>query len=536
MDLNTLDKSQLIEHIKQLDAELAQLKTEQYGREFFASIIEHIPIPVAILRVPPPGQPACYVYQFVNTAVAKLNNKSVAQHIGHTLEEILGNAEVVAGIHANFESVISTGNTSVREIDIPIEGTMGRLIEYHFPIKQQGKVTAVGAALVDISQLSAALKEAETANQAKSTFLSQMSHEIRTPMNAIMGFAQVLARQGVQNTFSPKQMQCIDHILHSSQQLLHIIDDLLDLSRIEAGKMNVLVEDVDLSALMEDTVQSMSSIAQHSDISIIFQDKAQFRCVVRADKMRLTQVLLNLLSNAIKYNNVGGTVTLLAQTLPRQRLRIGVQDNGLGMSPEQQQDIFKPFERLGRENGPIPGSGIGLLISQKIMHALQGDIHFTSTLDKGSHFWIEIPLSPTSMTQVQPGLALTPPDKTLAAKNVLYVEDNPQDMMLMEMIFEKNLPDFRLILAPTAELGLELAHTHKPDIILLDIRLPGVSGLRLLHSLKAAADTRHCPIIAVTAEATKQDVNTGLAAGFHAYLTKPIDLDTLVATVLEAAP
>jgi signal transduction histidine kinase len=398
MDLNTLDKSQLIEEIKHLQAQLEEQQSAQYSHEFFASFIEHIPIPVAILKVSQHNQSSRYTYQFVNTALAKLNNKSINQHLGQTLEDVIENDAIAINVHANFEAVVKTQATSIREIDLPIEGSNTRLIEYHFPIMQNNKVIAVGAALVDITKLNQALTEAKTANKAKSAFLSQVSHEIRTPMNTMMGFAQLLAMQSKQSEFSDKQMQCLHHIQNSGEQLLHIIDDLLDLSSIEAGKISVDIQDVNLSNLVQDAVNSMKHMAKSRDINIIFQDKSQFLHVVRADKMRLSQVLLNLLSNAIKYNKIAGTVTLFSQLLPHEKLRISVQDNGFGMSETQQNDVFKPFERLDQENGPIPGSGIGLLICKQIMHALNGDIHFESEQRHGSRFWIDIPISNTEPT------------------------------------------------------------------------------------------------------------------------------------------
>ncbi len=536
MDLNTLDKPQLIEKIKHLQAQLEEQQSVHYSHEFFASFIKHIPIPVAILKkVSLPNQKTRFVYQFVNSAVAKLNNKSINQHLGHALQDVLENETVAADIHASFDEVIETQEISIREINVPIEGTLGRLIEYHFPIKQDGKVISVGAALVDITKLTQALTEAETANKAKSIFLSQMSHEIRTPMNAIMGFAQLLIMQSKQSELSDKQMQCLHHIQNSGEQLLHIIDDLLDLSRIEAGKINVDIQDVNLSTLVQDAVSSMKNIANNRDISIIFQDKTQFLHVVRADKVRLTQVILNLLSNAIKYNKPAGTITLFTQQLPQQKLRISVQDYGLGMSESQQRNIFKPFERLGHENGPIPGCGIGLLICKKIMHALKGDINFGSEKGHGSRFWIDIPLSNTDSVEIIPHETKNKKTILRAENNILYVEDNPQDMMLMEMLVEKSLTDFNLLLAPNAELGLELAQTYNPKVILLDIRLPGLDGLQLLKTLKSLPNLKDCPIIAITADAPPKDIQIGMAAGFYAYLTKPIDMNSLVSTILKAS-
>ena len=529
MNYQSMDKDQLLSEINSLQDQIAELKKDKFHRDFLTSIIEHLPIPMAILAINEQGGENSYVYEFANEAVAKLNGKLVSQHLGHTLEEVLGNHEVVAGIKANFKSVIESGETSKRKIDIPIDGQMRRLIEYHFPISQQGKVLAVGATLIDITELSDALKDAQQANQAKSDFLSQMSHELRTPMNAIMGFAQLLRNQGKRGAFNEKHQGSIGHILNSGKHLLGIIDDILDLSGIEAGRLNLEIEPVSLAKVLNETRQIMDGIASKNDIAILVQDSFQFQKIIQADERRMIQVLLNLVSNAVKYNRVGGTVLLFCQAIEGNKLRISVQDSGQGISAHQQSNLFQPFDRLGRNNGPVAGTGIGLLISKKIIEAMNGAIGFKSEEGKGSCFWVDIPLADSSDNEAMQGQSNPAPNK--ATKTLLYVEDNPSDIQLMELILERELPDFRLILAPSAELGLEQALNHTPDVIILDIRLPSMSGLELLKKLKSLNFSNHDKIIALTAEATRSDKKLGLEAGFHAYLTKPMDIENLVSTI-----
>ncbi len=529
MNHQSMDKDQLISEIIGLQDQVAELKKDKFHRGFLSSIIEHLPIPVAILTIKEQGGETSYVYEFANEAVAKLNGKMVSQHLGHTLEEVLGNHEAVAGIKANFKTVIESGETSRRKIDIPIDGKVRHLIEYHFPVSQQGKVLAVGATLIDITELTDALKEAQEANQAKSDFLSQMSHELRTPMNAIMGFAQLLRNQGQRGAFNEKHQSSIGHILNSGKHLLGIIDDILDLSGIEAGRLNLEIEPVSLAKVLHETRQIMDGIASKNDIAILVQDHLQFQKVIQADERRMIQVLLNLVSNAVKYNRVGGTVLLFCETINGNKLRISVQDSGLGISAKEQNNLFQPFERLGRANGPVAGTGIGLLISKKIMEAMKGAIGFKSEEGVGSCFWVDIPLAEPNGNEAMQGEYNQVPNQ--ATKTLLYVEDNPNDIQLMELIVERELPDYRLILAPSAELGLEQALNHTPDVIVLDIRLPGMSGLELLKELKSLNFPKQGKIIALTAEATRSDKKAGLEAGFHAYLTKPIDIENLVSTI-----
>ena len=533
MNYPSMDKGQLINEINSLQEQIAELKKDKFHRDFLTSIIEHLPIPVAILAINQQGDETRYIYEFANEAVAKLNSKPVLEHLGHTLEEVLGNHEVVAGIKANFKTVIESGETSRRKIDIPIDGQMRRLIEYHFPISQQGKVLAVGATLIDITELSDALKEAQQANQAKSDFLSQMSHELRTPMNAIMGFAQLLRNQGKRGAFNEKHQSSIGHILNSGKHLLDIIDDILDLSGIEAGRLNLEIEPVSLTKVLHETRQIMDGIASKNDIAILVQDSLQFQKIIQADERRMIQVLLNLVSNAVKYNRVGGTVLLFCQAIEGNKIRISVQDSGQGISADQQPNLFQPFDRLGRSNGPVAGTGIGLLISKKIIEAMSGAIGFKSEEGKGSCFWVDIPLAgarENAAMQEQYNQV-----SNNATKTLLYVEDNPSDIQLMELILERELPGFRLILAPNAELGLEQALNHTPDVIILDIRLPGMSGLELMTKLKSLNYAKHDKIIALTAEATKGDKKAGIEAGFQDYLTKPIDIEKLVSTIKNLA-
>jgi len=526
MSYQSMDKEQLCSEIERLQAQVAQLEKDKFHRGYLSSIIEHLPIPIAILGINSQGE---FIYEFANEAVAKLNNKSVEDHIGHSLEDVLGNQEAVAGIKENFHQVVKSAVTSKREIDIPSDGKVKRLIEYHFPVIQEDKTVAVGACLVDITETNEALKQAKQANRAKSEFLSQMSHELRTPMNGIMGFAQILEMQAKRGEFDKKQVSSIGHILKSGQHLLQIIDDILDLSGIESGKLNIDLEDVDLNALLNDVLNIMSPIVHHNDISVVVKDRTQFHHTLYCDQRRLQQVLLNLMSNAVKYNKHAGTILLFTQLLDDHKLRICVEDNGLGIGLEQQNNLFTPFERLGHANGPVAGTGIGLVISKKFVEAMRGTIGFNSEEGKGSCFWVDIPLSTNAYTTVPD--TLSPSSDLSNYKTILYVEDNPDDMELMEAIIEKELPDYHLLLAPTAELGIEMAISHRPDVMILDIRLPGMSGLELMETIHKNSDINCNHIFALSAESAPKDIKVALSAGFKAYLTKPINVEKLVTTI-----
>ncbi len=367
---------------------------------------------------------------------------------------------------------------------------------------------------------------AEKANLAKSGFLSSMSHELRTPLNAVLGFAQLMAAGTPPPTAA--QTKSIDQILRAGWYLLSLINEILDLALIESGKMSLSLEPLSLPELLSDCQTMMEPQAQRSGIRISYAHLDHL-CFVHADRTRMKQVLVNLLSNAIKYNRVGGTVQVTYSERPGQRLRIHVQDSGEGLSPEKLAQLFQPFNRLGQEDGIEQGTGIGLVVSKQLVELMEGEIGVQSTVGVGSEFWIE--LNRVCAPQFDAGLmedliASDPaPDQPGAAvRTVLYVEDNEANMMLVEQLVARR-PDLHLLSAGDAERGIALAQIHQPDVILLDINLPGINGFQALKILREDPATQHIPVLALSADAMPRDIEKGLAAGFFRYLTKPIKIN-----------
>ncbi|QBE64309.1 ATP-binding protein [Pseudoduganella lutea] len=373
-------------------------------------------------------------------------------------------------------------------------------------------------------ELAMAMEEAKSANQAKSAFLSSMSHELRTPLNAILGFAQILTSDKLPSTLAQKK-EFAQHILKSGRHLLTLINEILDLAKIESGAVALSMEPVALPDMLQECEAMMAPLATARGIRLLFPERCTTN--VTADRTRLKQVLLNLLSNAIKYNREGGAVVIDCTPSGAGLMRVSVQDTGMGLRPEQVRMLFQPFNRLGQEAGVEEGTGIGLVVTKRLVELMGGTIGVTSSPGVGSMFWIE--LKTTEPVPVPPVQAMTPPAPGVSAPardsiTLLYVEDNPANLKLVQEIIRFR-PELRLLSAPDGQLGLELARAHLPDVVLLDINLPGMSGFDVLRQLRAEPRTAGIPAIALTANAMPRDVERGIAAGFFRYLIKPINID-----------
>jgi signal transduction histidine kinase/ActR/RegA family two-component response regulator len=389
------------------------------------------------------------------------------------------------------------------------------------------------------SELELAIEEARNANQAKSAFLSSMSHELRTPLNAILGFAQILAADNLPTTPEQKK-EFAGHILKSGRHLLTLINEILDLARVEAGALTLSMEPVGLAEVLAECRNMIEPLAAARGIRVSFPDNATAQ--VAADRTRLKQVLLNLLSNAIKYNREGGTVVLECTAAGPDRLRLAVRDTGMGLRPDQVAALFQPFNRLGQENGVQEGTGIGLVFTRRLVELMKGEIGVTSTPGVGSVFWIElrvpgtvpdplapepapepVPAGPRQASETPAGLmrsGLMP----LEPRLILYIEDNPANLRLVQEIIAFRT-DLRLLAAPDGHVGLVLAHTHQPALIVMDLNLPGMGGFEVLAQLRRDPETTHVPVIALSANAMPRDIERGLSAGFVRYLTKPLDIE-----------
>ena len=376
------------------------------------------------------------------------------------------------------------------------------------------------------SELGLAIDEARNANQAKSAFLSSMSHELRTPLNAILGFAQILASKDMPTTPEQK-LEFSGHILKSGRHLLTLINEILDLAKVEAGAVSLSMEPVLLAEVLAECKGMIAPLAAARGVRVLFPEAPGTR--VQADRTRLKQVLLNLLSNAVKYNRDGGAIVVdCAQPSP-QRLRVSVQDTGMGLTPEQVAGLFQPFNRMGQEAGTQEGTGIGLVVTRRLVELMGGEIGVTSSPGVGSVFWIELAVAgadgalPAALPAARPAPVPADGAASGAPHTVLYIEDNPANLKLVQEIVRFR-SDLRLVSAPDGHFGLSLARSQKPDIILMDLNLPGLSGFEVLAQLRREPETARSPAIAVSANAMRADIDRALAAGFAYYLTKPIDI------------
>jgi PAS domain S-box-containing protein len=402
------------------------------------------------------------------------------------------------------------------------------------------KLQGVFAAARDVTErkrldieLESAKSVAEKANLAKSDFLSSMSHELRTPLNAMLGFAQLL--ESGQPTPTSAQLVRLQQIIKAGWYLLELINEILDLALIESGKLSLSHEPVLLSNLILECQSMIEPQAQQRGIRLTFPqfDVPYF---VRADQTRLKQIFINLLSNGIKYNRERGTVVVTCTESTPGRIRISVKDSGAGLPPEKLEQLFQPFNRLGQEHGTEEGTGIGLVVTKQLVELMGGSIGVKSTIGVGSEFWIELIRDVTPQfvadntlvaelvveNSIPAELAPQLPENTVP-RTLLYVEDNPANLMLVEQIIE-TLPHVSMLSARDGNLGIALAHAHLPDVILMDINLPGINGFEALKMLRANPATMHIPVIALSANAMPRDIEKGLEAGFFRYLTKPIKI------------
>ena len=376
------------------------------------------------------------------------------------------------------------------------------------------------------SELKKAKLAAEKANQAKSDFLSSMSHELRTPLNAVLGFAQLIEAKDPPPT--PSQQRSLNEILKAGWYLLELINEILDLAQVESGNLVLSLEPIALTEIMQECLTMIDPQAKKHSIQVI-SPELDINYWVQADRTRLKQTLLNLLSNAIKYNKKGGSVVVSYAEPAPGRIGIAIEDTGAGLSVEKLAQLFQPFNRLGQESNTVKGTGIGLVVCKRLVEMMGGKIGVQSTVGQGSVFWIELNLTKDAEQPAPRSELISSPISEIQAdapmRTLLYVEDNRSNLKLIQELLAARRPDIRLLSATNGKHGLEVARSAQPDVILMDINLPDISGIKAMTLLRADAATAHIPVVALSANAMQSDIQSGLEAGFFRYVTKPIKIN-----------
>jgi PAS domain S-box-containing protein len=485
-----------------------------------------------------------FEYSYVNDRLAALFGRPRERIIGSHARDVLGDerfselAEMWTRVRPGEPLTVETCyEASATRPALWLQVTYAvdreddeRRTRYAFGVDISARKAAETALLV-------AKEEAERANSAKSQFVSSMSHELRTPMNAILGFGQLLVADAT-SPLSTRQHGYVHEILRGGQHLLSLINEVLDLAQVETGKLRISLEPVRLLDVLNECLGLLKPIARDNGIAVDVSDAPAIDWLVQADSTRLKQVLLNLVSNAIKYNRSDGRVDV-ACSADAEAVRVAIRDTGPGFDAAQSARLFQAFERLDAGRTSVEGAGLGLVLSKRLIDAMRGEIGVASEVGAGSTFWIRLPRAvqphPEFGTRPLPPAAANNaawPDG--ATRTVLYIEDNPINVLLMEAMLAR-VPGLRVLSAPLPGLGLQMARDERPDLILLDIQLPGMDGYEVLRRLRASGDQGAAvPVIAVSANAMPADVGRGIEAGFVDYLTKPVDMLRLIAAV-EAA-
>jgi PAS domain S-box-containing protein len=375
-----------------------------------------------------------------------------------------------------------------------------------------------------------AREDAERANKSKSEFLSRMSHELRTPLNAVLGFGQLLEMDHL----NEEQLESVHQILRGGKHLLDLINEVLDIARIETGRLSLSTEPVLVREALQEALDLIQPLAGERGVGLVVRESEASHRHVLSDRQRLKQVLLNLLSNGVKYNHEGGDVTVVCTEIPGDRLRIQVSDGGPGIAPEKMDRLFVPFDRLGAERTGVEGTGLGLALSKHLVEAMGGTLSAESTPDVGTTFSVELGLteSPEDLFARTAGAELAEMERSGRHGTLLYIEDNPANLKLVERVMAAH-SDLELLSAMQGSIGLELARQHRPDLILLDLHLPDMPGIEVLHNLHTDPRTSQIPVVVISADATKAQIQRLLDAGARTYLTKPIDVQQFVQVVGE---
>jgi PAS domain S-box-containing protein len=480
--------------------------------------------------------------------VSRYQSPSIYSVLGYRPEEVIGTSsfdrvhpdDAPAARAVLGDAVKSPGETRSAEFRYLHRDGSWRVLEARartrLPDSAGGGVIINSRDITDRKRYEEALerakREAEVANRAKSDFLSRMSHELRTPLNSILGFAQLLERKSLPDD----QRKGVEHIHKAGRHLLNLINEVLEIARIESGRHNLSLEPVRVATVLQESRALIQPLAAQRGLTIE-ECTVEPELFVQADRQRLVQVLLNLLSNAVKYNLVPGTVSIswevAAHDEGRTTARIGVHDTGPGIEPEQLDRLFIPFERLGAERTDVEGTGLGLALSQRLVEAMGGTLTVESTPGEGSSFWVELDTvdSPVVHASGTPRREAPEPTGGAGASGILlYIEDNLPNLALIETILVER-PGVRLLSALQGQMGLDLAWEHHPDMILLDLHLPDLHGEEVLRRLSGDRRTRRTPVVVVSADATPGTIERLQRAGASAYLTKPLDVGEFLATI-----